>query len=214
MSSFQEKTTPSILENAPWTSIYIPLLLSNASIELTEYDTIEKEFSRKTLKIEDESTLITMFEELLEIGKVKRVDFVVKDNNKCAFIHFHHWFENERSRLLRKEIDEKGFTKILSFMNGKLHVKFSFKHYLVLKRNFKEIPEVKEEDVPQNVHQVIHWNKQLAEENAQLKEENAKMEERIKELEERIENLIKISNSSHFNSSEMYEELIHQLETA
>lgn len=174
------------VDNMEWTSLYIPLIPNKLILE-TDYGASPLSFT-----LESEYDFINLFESKLYIGKVKRVDFVVRDGVKSAFVHFHHWFNNANSLSMHDTIDASGSVRVNGFYSGAYYfgIRTSihpFKQpFLTFKRNFKAIPEVKEEDVPQNVHQIIHWNKTLVEENAVL-------QERIKELETQLQEM---SNSA------------------
>ena len=195
IKDFSTGTEPSTFvpaENMEWTSIYAPLLPSPLTLVEYVFDNYENSsyplYQLRERMIKTEEDIQYLFENVLSIGKVKRVDFVIREGVQSAFIHFHYWYKTVTAEMMHETIDKMGSVKIKSFVNGLNH--FHFKSagknakfpFLNFKRNFKEIPELKEEDVPQNIHQIVHWNKTLVDENTALKA-------RVQELEEMVAKL-------------------------
>lgn len=180
--------------DAEYNSIYIPQLPPSLSVIQYKWDeTTNRYINGRFHRLDDENDFKYLFEEFLWVGKVKRVDFVVRDGKKCAFVHFHHWFNNSNAKIMQNTINNWKSAKIKSFAtkDGFYHVQswtktvgkggtvysLSFP-FLSFKRNFKVIPECTETVEP-NIHQVIHWN-------AELEKTVAEQKTRIQELEEML----------------------------
>ena len=80
-----------------WSSIFIPSLPSFAS---------------------SEDSLTFIFQEIFDVGSVKRVDIIKKENvnnRLMAFIHFNHWNDNGSIRIFREKMEKEGFVDVFGY---------------------------------------------------------------------------------------------------
>jgi hypothetical protein len=66
----------------------------------------------------NEEQLRVIIEDKLTLGKVKRVDFVVKPNTQnryMAFIHFYYWYDNYNTNNFRRLVKAKGYMDVYGF---------------------------------------------------------------------------------------------------
>ena len=180
-----KKHSPSIeplqLEAGEWTSLYIPVLPDDLSMDNGD------------MRYTNEDTLAEFFEDQLKIGKVSRIDFMTKPipNSdrvaKCAYVHFDKWYDNHTSKLVRKTISSKGEFSCNGYYDGFEFRKFERSRYINLKVNHKPIPAATED---MNMHQLAARVKILEEQNANLEEQLSKpvtMEEAFKQLHKKME---------------------------
>lgn len=120
----------SLPENA-WSSIYIPNIFG---------------------KFRDENVLKELICSDLMIGKVSRVDYVVKNvnnNEVCsAYVHFENWYDNSMTKRFRSVIDTEGQFKYFGKETNPIDVK---NRYIMFRINHKPIPTV---DSSLNIHQL------------------------------------------------------------
>ena len=194
-------TNTTVLPNPEFLSIYIPFLPNNLVLDCVSYEGVYEILQ----DLETETDFKNLFEEILGVGKVKRVDFVVRDGKKCAFVHFHHWYDNANAKQMQAMIKTSISAKIKTFSSGreryrirteKKVVRNSIEQtiqeypFLTFKQNFKAIPEFLTTDdaiattLP-NIHQVMHWN-------AELEKTVAEQKARILELEQLLEQRVAV----------------------
>lgn len=80
-----------------WSSIFIPSLPLFAS---------------------SEDSLTFIFQEIFDVGSVKRVDIIKKENvnnRLMAFIHFNHWNDNRSIRIFREKMEKEGFVDVFGY---------------------------------------------------------------------------------------------------
>ena len=200
MVNFNPSQGYSSMQEFGWTSLYIPQVPANLHLveyklnETASHTGEELNYLRSVYNIESEAGMKYLFETVLGFGSVKRVDFIVRNGLRRAFVHFQQWSKtNDRADQARDMIERIGSVK-LAYIRSNWTNYYSFTTspmdikqdgcglFIHLKRNFKEIPEVKEEDVPQNIHQIVQWNKDLAAENATLTQRVAELEKELLEL--------------------------------
>lgn len=70
----------------------------------------------------------------LNIGYVKRVDFIEKENYFQAFVHFHNWFQNMSVNNLHQRILENNG-------EGEGRIVYDDPKYWILKKNNNPIPD-------------------------------------------------------------------------
>lgn len=168
---------PRILDLSPntWTSLYLPF--------------IPKDLELDGVPMISEEPMKQYFENLLQLGKVSRIDFITKESKHdpsalSAFIHFENWYESGES--LRQALDDLGEYKLFgySYYDGRYGNDFKssknqhMKRFITVKINKTPIPEVPE--VPKNMHQIVN-NYGLMEKL--IEEQKQKIEELEKELE-------------------------------
>jgi|UniRef100_A0A6C0IP60 hypothetical protein len=96
---------PLTLEDGEWTSLYIPVITDNLylSSPTTSQST---RFQAKFLK--------SFIENNLQIGSVKRIDFVDRSIEssstpvKSAYVHFNHWYDSKSAVALRNNLNTHG----------------------------------------------------------------------------------------------------------
>lgn len=102
-----------------WNSIFIPALPSDA---------VNEEF------------IIHVMEDVLQLGKVKRVDLSLKKNHKnkyMAFVHFEFWYNNQNVHYFRNMIDLYGYYDIQGIMVPNTY-KNIYMRFMVNKTPIKE----------------------------------------------------------------------------
>ena len=70
----------------------------------------------------------------LNLGYVKRVDFIEKENNYQAFVHFHEWYKNMAVNNLHQRILENNG-------EGEGRVVYDDPKYWILRKNNNPIPD-------------------------------------------------------------------------
>jgi hypothetical protein len=152
------------LSTEQWNSLYIPCLPKEILFD-----------TDKGPSYINENSLQYFIEKNLQLGKIKRIDFVdreVVENEqtlivKAAFIHFEYWNDNNNAKFLRNKLDTEGQFRQKGYYNGKNMMWFYSEEngaktprYFVFKINYKPIPEA-ETDL--NIHQLLAANKKLEE---------------------------------------------------
>jgi hypothetical protein len=161
---------PLILEARDWTSIYIPVLPEDLTMDNGD------------VRLNMEDALAEFFEDQLKIGKVSRIDFMSKPvpNSdrvaKCAYVHFDKWYDNNVAKLVRKTITAKGEFSCNGYYDGFEFCRFDNNRYINLKVNHKPIPAATED---MNVHQLAARVKFLEEQNALLEEQNTLLQNEV-----------------------------------
>jgi hypothetical protein len=177
-----KSTEPLELSDNDWKSLYVSNIPNMLGVECGENTFMR--IHPKDIEMIIESNLM--------LGKVSRVDYVKRENESGnyvndAFVHFHHWYNNNEAKEFRKELDggnpsvkvsgyHIGSTRrnLVVFQNN--GTKKSA--YINFKINHKPIEEVDDTDL--NVHQLVAANKFL---NEELESKNALIEKLEKELE-------------------------------
>jgi len=120
---------PLVLEDGEWSSIYIPVIASDLSLDNGD------------LQFKDQDSLAEFFEDFLKIGQVSRIDFVDKQAaGRAAFVHFDHWYNNRTATLVRKTIEAQGQFSCKGFYNGFEFSAFDNSRFLVLKMDTRGEP--------------------------------------------------------------------------
>jgi hypothetical protein len=164
----QENITKTVqkLELLPdqWNSLYIPCLPKEILFD-----------TDKGPSYINENSLQYFIEKNLQLGKIKRIDFVdreVTENEhtltvKAAFIHFEYWNDSNNAKFLRNKLDTEGQFRQKGYYNGQKMMWFYSEEngaktprYFVFKINYKPIPEAETE---LNIHQLVAANKKLEE---------------------------------------------------
>ena len=167
-SAFQENVSKTVqkLDLSPdqWNSLYIPCLPKEILLD-----------TDKGPSYINENSLQYFIEKNLQLGKIKRIDFVdreVTENEKvtivkAAFIHFEYWNDNNNAKFLRNKLDTEGQFRQKGYYNGHKMMWFYSEEngtktprYFVFKINYKPIPEAETE---LNIHQLVAANKKLEE---------------------------------------------------
>lgn len=166
-----------VLKETEWTSLYIPMLSSDLSYNGMMLNTEES---------------LKQFIELLHIGKVSRIDFAVKElengkPKKMAFIHFDEWYNS--STPFRETMDRCGEIKIyekngITLMGKNSNPRYSnqVNRFIVFKINKTPIQTIKEDDIPQNIHQLVNNNKLMEELIEEQKKKIDELEKKVLEL--------------------------------
>ena len=167
------------------TSLYVPVIPPTLFFSSSSSEEI-KRFEPKYLKYYVENSL--------RIGKIRRIDFAVREvpNFKtpqtCAFIHFECLYDNDTTRIMFDKLQTDGKYKDFGFDNGNDYCKFGFhtqlnnKAHLLFKINHKPIEQ--HEEYSQNIEQVYAANKILTE---KLQEK----EEMVRQLTEELQRMKK-----------------------
>ena len=152
------------LSSEQWNSLYIPCLPKEILFD-----------TDKGTSYINEVSLQYFIEKNLQLGKIKRIDFVdreVTENEKvttvkAAFIHFDYWHDNNNAKFLRNKLDTEGQFRQKGYYNGQKMMWFYSEEngaktprYFVFKINYKPIPEAETE---LNIHQLVAANKKLEE---------------------------------------------------
>jgi hypothetical protein len=157
-----------------WTSLYIPFLPEGLILDGIG-------FTHEDLQ--------SFIENKARIGKVRRIDFVDRDDLvkeegevplKAAFIHMQYWCDNKNSQYLRSLLNTQGNYRQRGYFNGKQYVNFvSFTGkdmYFSLKINHKPIPDA---DGTLNIHQLAaiktKHEKELEEKTAEIENLKAQL---------------------------------------
>lgn len=165
-SSHPSSTTPLVLSENAWTSIYIPLLPTDLTMDNGD------------VRFSDVREIENLFEENLKIGKVSRVDItskIIPGSNRevrSAYVHFENWNDNVTTNTVRNRIDAVGDYKCYGFYDGFEFRKFDNEKFITFKVNHKPIPAA---DVDLNIHQLAAAKEFL--------------DKRVAELEEQVKNL-------------------------
>jgi hypothetical protein len=184
---------PLTLEAGDWTSIYIPVLPEDLTMDNGD------------VRLNTEHALTEFFEDQLKIGKVSRIDFMSKPvpNSdrvaKCAYVHFEQWYNNHVAKLVRKTINDKGEFSCNGYYDGFEYCRFERNRYINFKVNHKPIPAATED---MNIHQLAARVKFLEEQNAQL-------EQRIAEVLNENDDLNYMQGNAQLAADE-YKRLYHE----
>lgn len=172
--------TPSMAE--VWTSLYVANIPQDVINVQNEEDRLRFQM---------------YIESVLQIGKVKRIDYVVKDGRGSAFIHFDYWHDSFSNQKFRNEIDTQGVCKIAGIigLDGYENYFCPRKHrYLSFKQNKNVLVEKKDALESMNVLQLAQLVRELDTENAKLKEELANIREEFGDDEQ----LLLLKHRKHY----------------
>lgn len=171
------------LNDEDWSSLYIPILPINMSIQ--HPDNTTNTFQPRNLK--------SFIENELKIGKVLRVDFIDRELEdgqivKSVFIHFESWNNNSNAKFLRDKLNNEGQFKQKGYYDGYNMHKFLVRNdnaekvpgYFVFKINHKPIPDVATTEL--NMSQLVAANKVLEEKMAEKDELIEKLQAELAEL--------------------------------
>jgi hypothetical protein len=152
-----------------WTSLYIPMIPTDMLLE-------GRPFTHEDLE--------DYIENKIQIGKVRRIDFVDRDDMesydeetnpvKAAFIHMNCWYDNYNANMLRNALNSKGDMRERGYYNGTRMIRFettkseNMNRYLVFKINHKPIPDA---DGKLNIHQLAALKTKYEAEIEQMKQE-------------------------------------------
>lgn len=191
-----------ILSNDKWTSLYIPIIPSDLWLDGRPFDT--------------RNDLQNFIEHYLCIGKVRRIDFVDRDDlviidgNKpviAAFIHMDKWYNNKIAHDLRNTLDnvgnfrQKGYlycdrdnhvqlSKFYTFVDHDLEMGTNpskiQEKYFVFKINYRPIPDA---DGILNIHQLAAIKTKNEEELTKNAEEIEKLKVLLEEKDAELERL-------------------------
>lgn len=152
------------LSGDDWKSMYIPLIPDNMFVS-----------DRGGMFPFHAEQLKHIIQHELGIGEVSRIDFVMSEQGRSAYVHFTKWYDNGYVEDLRNELNVRGNMRLYKFG------KFSFMRspevgvfrpaFLVFKINHKPIDEA---PTDANVHQLAAANKFL---DALVKEQAAEIAE-------------------------------------
>jgi len=176
-----------------WTSLYVPMIPNDMLLCGYEF---------KAMHLQD------FIENKLQIGKVRRIDFVDRDDLiqfneenpiQAAFIHMLCWYDNYNAHMLRNALNTKGEMRQRGFHNGREMLKFTGKEtqtenyfrYFVFKINHKPIPDA---DGKLNIHQLAALK---TKHEAELVEAHAEVER----LKQEIENMKSVETNAPTSSS-------------
>lgn len=174
-------TTPLLLEDGAWTSIYIPVIPADLTMDNGD------------MRYVDESSLAEFFEDQIKIGEISRIDFMSKPvpgsdrQTRCAYVHFDKWYDNHTAKLVRKTVESKGEFSCNGFYDGFEFRKFDRNRFITFKVNHKPIPAATDD---MNIHQLAARVKLLEEQNARLEEQLSKpltMEEAFERLRKKMD---------------------------
>jgi len=142
-------------------SLYMPIIPQDLFLDGKKFD----------------STDITDFvENKLALGKVKRVDFIDRDNNRtvlhyAAFIHFDYWNEREEVVQFQKTLKTHGQYRIFGYGTTSRFVNsFGDNRYLVFKININPLQEDQIEPPSTLLHMVGQekWAEHIAKFTSQV----------------------------------------------
>jgi hypothetical protein len=173
-------TTPLALSENAWTSIYIPAVQTGLS------------YDNGDIRLNDEKSFVEFFGDHLKIGKVSRVDFIVKtipgtQREACsAYVHFDQWFDNTTTAAIRGRIDANGEYRCYGYYDGFEFKNFDGGRFMTLKINHKPIPVA---DETLNVHQLAASKTALESRNAELQETINRLEKELNVVKEAFKNL-------------------------
>lgn len=156
-------------EKPYWMSMYIPVVPRDLDMGQEWYSE----------DLQTEQGLKRFFEFNLELGVVKRVDFVsrtIADSEltvRSAYVHFHTWNHRPNANTVRNLIDGRGEYKCTGFYDVSRFIPFPNKRFMVFKMNKNPIPDANPEA---NVHQLSASNAELASQIEVLKAKIAHLE--------------------------------------
>jgi hypothetical protein len=164
------------LEIDSWMSIYVPMIPDNMLVSTGNGFT---SFGPSDLQ--------WCIEDKLRLGKVKRVDFVTRQQDdraiQSAFVHFESWYDLPYAAKVRDAMNADGSYRQKGYLDNGAFVSFvafgddgPVPRFLTFKINHKPIPEVKPE---MNIEQYAAANdrlsKAVAEKDAKIAELEAAM---------------------------------------
>jgi len=176
------------LKEDEWTGLYIPVIPSDMALNGTAFD------ARRDLQ--------DFIEAKMQIGKVRRIDFVDRDDLPnydetenpvlAAFIHMEAWYDNYNAHMLRNAINEKGEVRQRGYHDGKQMIRFlntgadnnvnAFR-YFVFKINHKPIPDA---DGKLNIHQLAALKTKHEAELAEAYDEIERLKEELARLKPEV----------------------------
>lgn len=170
-----------------WSSIYIPVVPGN--LHLSNHNNETNRFYPKNLK--------TFIENNLNLGKVRRIDFVDRNIEtstitvKGAFIHFEYWYDSNEAKYLRHILDTKQKYRQMGYQYNDKMCSFYTRDesgathpaYLMMKINHKPIEEV---DYDVNVHQLKAVIKRFEQEKNESDKKIMDLQKINSELSERL----------------------------
>ena len=201
IGQFQEM----ILSEDKWSSLYIPILPNDLWLDGRPFN------PRNDLK--------NFIEHCLCIGKVRRIDFVDRDDLEvshgkkqviAAFIHMDKWYDNKIAHDLRNTLDnvgnfrQKGYLYCNQYNRLQLSKFYTFVHddlemaintskiqekYFVFKINYKPIPDA---DGSLNIHQLAAIKTKNEEELAEKDKEIVLLKALVEEKDKEMERLREI----------------------
>ena len=154
--------TPSPTMAEVWTSLYV----SNIPQDVFN---VQNEEDKARFQFYVESTL--------QIGKVKRIDYVVKDGRGNAFIHFDYWYDSIANKEFRHHIDTDGVCKVFGIISSDGYenhfcaVSSRKQRFLSFRQNKNILVEKRDALETLNVFQLAQLVRELTAENAKLKGE-------------------------------------------
>jgi len=184
-----------LMEKTP--SLYVPVVPPHLFFESSETTNFQR-FEPKFLKY--------YIENCMRIGKVKRIDFSVREvpNFKtpqtCAFIHFDCLYENDITRIMLDKLQTEGKYKDYGFVaQDNKYCKFGFYSqqsdtaHLLFKINHRPIDASKE--YAPNIEQLLNSNKLLTE----------KLQEKEEEIRQLKNELLRQSSNNTIREAEIVE---------
>jgi len=161
----QQRVTKTLeIEEGEWSSLHIPIIPNGLRVSL----------KNGLVEFINEHSLKAFIEDKLRLGKVKRIDFVDRDDLpmkpfvKAAFIHFESWYDNKNVAFLRRQLNTEGRFRQKGFYDGSELRKFFVESatgegdsdaYFVFKINHRPIPDA--DACGLNIHQLAAINAKL-----------------------------------------------------
>jgi len=156
-------TEPLILSENEWSSLYIPFLPNDLSMDNGD------------MRYNDQASLAEFFEDQLKIGQIKSIEFMNKESIgssnviRSAIVVFDHWYDNPAAKNLRDTISNKEQFICNGYYDGYEFCPFERKRFIILKRYFvQDVPPLSEKDTRDDLVE------QLRAEIANLKDRKAK----------------------------------------
>jgi len=167
-----------------WNSLHIPIIPNGMRVQLRNGEIINI----------NQETMAGFIEHKLRLGKVKRIDFVERDDienkPKAAFIHFEYWCDNKNVSYLRNKLNTEGQFRQIGYYDGFDMKKFEvcdtetgkYKNaYFVFKINHKPIPEAVDCDL--NIHQLVAIKNKLENQVEEMTKELEKLRSKCDEYD-------------------------------
>jgi hypothetical protein len=156
-------TEPLILSENEWSSVYIPFLPADLSMDNGD------------MRYTDQASLAEFFEDQLKIGQIKSIEFVNKDSVsssntlRSAIVAFDHWYDNLVTKNVRDTISTNDQFICNGYYDGYEFCPFDRKRFIIMKRYFvQDVPSLTEKDTRDELVE------QLKSEIANLKDRKAK----------------------------------------
>jgi hypothetical protein len=172
------------LADDEWNSLHIPIIPNGMRLQLRNGEIINI----------NQETMAGFIEDKLRLGKVKRIDFVDRDDienkPKAAFIHFEYWCDNKNVSYLRNKLNKEGQFRQIGHYDGFDMKKFEvyntetakYKNaYFVFKINHKPIPEIVDCDL--NIHQLVAIKNKLESQVDEMTKELEKLRSKCQEYD-------------------------------